>query len=153
MKLDTTERLHFQFSLSCTGEGNGNPLQYSCLENLRDGGPRWAAVYGVSQSRTQLKRLSSSSSSSIFYILRSSSNGSDLTHRVLDFPCLSSVTQFQHFLVMGPWASHLIALASVFSSVSRVIIHSNEVMHAKGITQGLVGSKCSICGIRILSIV
>ena len=62
MKLDTTERLHFQFSLSCIGEGNGNPLQYSCLENLRDGGPRWAAVYGVSQSRTQLKRLSSSSS-------------------------------------------------------------------------------------------
>ena len=55
-----TERLHFHFSLSCTGEGNGNPLQCSCLENPRDGGAWWAAVYGVSQSRTRLKRLSSS---------------------------------------------------------------------------------------------
>ena len=53
-----TERLHFHFSLSCIGEGNGNPLQYSCLENPRDGGVWWAAVYGVAQSRTQLKRLS-----------------------------------------------------------------------------------------------
>ena len=57
-----TERLHFDFSLSCIGEGNGNPLQYSCLENPRDGGAWWAAVYGVAQSRTWLKRLSSSSS-------------------------------------------------------------------------------------------
>ena len=59
---DTTERLHFHFSLSCIGEGNGNPLQCSCLENPRDGGASWAAVYGVTESRTQLKRLSSSSS-------------------------------------------------------------------------------------------
>ena len=57
-ELDTTEQLHFHFSLSCIGEGNGNPLQCSCLEN-----PWWAAVYGVPQSRTQLKRLSNSSSS------------------------------------------------------------------------------------------
>ena len=57
---DTTERLHFHFSLLCTGEGNGNPLQYSCLENPRDGGTWWAAVYGVAQSRTRLKQLSSS---------------------------------------------------------------------------------------------
>ena len=55
----TTERLHFDFSLSCIGEGNGNPLQ--CLENPRDGGAWWAAVFGVAQSRTRLKRLSSSS--------------------------------------------------------------------------------------------
>ena len=60
---DRTEWLHFHFSLSCIGEGNGNPLQYSCLENPRDGGAWWAAVYGVAQSRTWLKRLSSSSSS------------------------------------------------------------------------------------------
>ena len=60
---DTTEWLHFPFSLSCIGEGNGNPLQCSCLENPRDGGAWWAAVYGVAQSRTWLKRLSSSSSS------------------------------------------------------------------------------------------
>ena len=61
---DTTEQLHFHFSLSCIGEGNGNPLQCSCLENPRDGGAWCAAVYGVAQSRTRLKRLSSSSSSS-----------------------------------------------------------------------------------------
>src|SRR5574337_472018 len=59
---DTTERLHFHFLLSCIGEGNGNPLQCSCLENPRDGEAWWAAVYGVTQSRTRLKRLSSSSS-------------------------------------------------------------------------------------------
>ena len=59
------EQLHFHFSLSCTGEGNGNLLQCSCLENLRDGGAWWAAVYGVTQSRTQLKRLSSSSSNCV----------------------------------------------------------------------------------------
>ena len=59
---DTTERLRFHFSLSCIGEGNGSPLQCSCLENPRDGGAWWAAVYGVAQSRTRLKRLSSSSS-------------------------------------------------------------------------------------------
>ena len=59
---DTTEQLHFHFSLSCIGEGNGNPLQCSCLENPRDGGAWWAAVYGVAQSQTQLKWLSSSSS-------------------------------------------------------------------------------------------
>ena len=59
---DTTERLHFPFSLSCIGEGNGNPLQCSCLENPRDGGAWWAAIYGVTQSWTRLKRLSSSSS-------------------------------------------------------------------------------------------
>ena len=60
---DTTEWLHFIFSLSCIGEGNGNPLQCSCLENPRDGGAWWAAVSGVAQSWTWLKRLSSSSSS------------------------------------------------------------------------------------------
>ena len=60
---DTTERLHFHFSLSCIGEGKGKPLQCSGLENPRDGGAWWAAVYGVAQSRTRLKWLSSSSSS------------------------------------------------------------------------------------------
>jgi len=62
---DTTERLHFHFSLSCIEEGNGNPLQCSCLENPRDGGAWWAAVYGVAQSWTWLKRLSCSSSSNL----------------------------------------------------------------------------------------
>ena len=54
-KSDTTEQLHFHLLLSCIGEGNGNPLQCSCLENPRDGGALWAAVYGVTQSRTRLK--------------------------------------------------------------------------------------------------
>ena len=62
LESDTTERLHFHSSLSCVGEGNGNPLQCSCLENPRDGGAWWAAVCGVAQSWTRVKRLSSSSS-------------------------------------------------------------------------------------------
>ena len=65
LRSDTTEWLHFPFSLSCIGEGNGNPLQCSCLENPRDGGAWWAAVYGVTQSRTRLKQLSSSCSSRV----------------------------------------------------------------------------------------
>ena len=52
---DTTKSLHFHFSLSCIEERNGNPLQCSCLENPRDGGAWWAAVYGVAQTRTRLK--------------------------------------------------------------------------------------------------
>ena len=67
-ELDTTARLHFHFSLSCTGEGTGNPLQCSCLENPRDRGAWWAAIYGVAQSQTRLKGLSSSSSSNKFLV-------------------------------------------------------------------------------------
>ena len=60
---NTTDKLHFHFSLSCIEEGNGNPLQCSCLENPRDGGAWWAAIYGVAQSLAGLKQLSSSSNS------------------------------------------------------------------------------------------
>ena len=67
---DTTERLHFHFSLSCIGEGNGNPLQCSCLENPRDREAWWAAIHWVAQSWTWLKRLSSSSSSKTFRVER-----------------------------------------------------------------------------------
>ena len=77
LESDTTERLHFHFSLSCIGEGNGNPLQCSCLGNPRDGGAWWAAVCGVAQSRTRLKRLSSSSSRTVarrLYILETARN-------------------------------------------------------------------------------
>ena len=70
-ELDTTEWIHFHFSLSCIGEGNSNPLQCSCLENPRDSGAWWAATYGVAQSRTWLKRLSSSNS---IYSIMSSAN-------------------------------------------------------------------------------
>ena len=80
LELDTTEQLHFHFSLSCIGEGNGNPLQCSCLENSRVGGAWWAAVYGVAQSQTQLKQLSSSSSNLLLIF-----NGQTK-------PCLSEIT-------------------------------------------------------------
>ena len=66
---DMTERLHFHFSLPCIGGGNGNPLQCSYLESPRDGGAWWAAVYGVAQSWTRLKQLSSSSSSMVILYL------------------------------------------------------------------------------------
>ena len=75
---DTTERLHFHFSLSCTGEGNGNPLQCSCLENIRDRGAWWAAISGVAQSWTRLKQLSSNSSSNIISLTCHSSSFSSL---------------------------------------------------------------------------
>ena len=84
-RLDTTEQLHFDFSLSCIGEGNGNPLQCSCLENPRDRGAWWAAVYGVSQSRTRLKRLSSSSNSNCISCWK-------LLHSCLQCPLSSHVT-------------------------------------------------------------
>ena len=67
---DTTERLYFRFSLSCIGEGNGSPVQWSCLENPRDGGAWWAAVYGVAQSRIRLKRVSSTSGSEVISGIR-----------------------------------------------------------------------------------
>ena len=66
---DRTELFHFHFSLSCIGEGNGNPFQYSCLENPRDGAAWWVAIYGVTQSWIRLKRLSSSSSVKEFTII------------------------------------------------------------------------------------
>ena len=75
-----TERLHFHFSLSCIGEGNGNPLQCSCLENPRDGGAWWVAVYGVAQSRTRLKRLSSSSLSLLQQIFLTQESNRGLLH-------------------------------------------------------------------------
>ena len=62
-ELNRAQWLHFHFSLSYIGEGNGNPLQCSCLENPREGGAWWAAIYGVAESQTRLKQLSSSSSS------------------------------------------------------------------------------------------
>ena len=80
LESDRTERLHFHFLLSCIGEGNGNPPQCSSLENPRDEGAWWAAVYGVTQSWTRLKWLSSSRSSSndsnglCFWLLRRTFN-------------------------------------------------------------------------------
>ena len=112
---DTTERLHFHFSLSCTGEGNGNPLRYSCLENPRDKGAWWAAVYGVAQSRTRLTRLSSSSSSSssgicrvffvvVIVIVSFHSQGLSLLSQMAGFPFKAEnlyCTHTPHFLHPG----------------------------------------------------
>ena len=89
LESDTTEQLHFHFSLSCIGEGNGNPLQCSCLENPRDRGAWWAAVYGVAQSRTPLKQLSSSV----------------LLKMLLVFACAGSSLLLGLFSGCGAWAS------------------------------------------------
>ena len=88
-ELDMTERLPFHFSLSCIGEGNGNSLQCSCLENPRDGGAWQAAIYGVAQSQTRLKwrSSSSSSSSSSSRVQRHHSFSSESTSRILCLPC------------------------------------------------------------------
>ena len=103
---DTTERLPFNFSLSCIGEGNGNPLQCSCLENPRDGEAWWAAVYGVAQSQTRLKRLSSSSSSGSPRKVLSGSHPSA--------PSLNSSVTFNH-------RCHLIELQQC--SLDRFVLH------------------------------
>ena len=85
-----TERLHFHFSLSCIGEGNGNPLQCSCLENPGDGGAWWAAVSGVAQSRTRLKQLSSSSRNGFISLVRSQREG------VSSIPVIHSRVDYSH---------------------------------------------------------
>ena len=84
---DTTERLHFHDSLSCIGEGNGNPLQCSCLENPRDGGAWLAPIYGVAQSQTRLTRLSSSSIPSYGILLVAVGNGTVSLVSLSDFSC------------------------------------------------------------------
>ena len=94
---DTTERLHFPFSLSCIGEGNGTPLQCSCLENPRDRGAWWAAVYGVTQSRTWLKWLSSSSSSSCPVHVFSSVHTPGLHSALLPSFVLVHIPENHHF--------------------------------------------------------
>ena len=96
-----TERLHFHFSLSCIGKGNGNPQQYSCLENPRVGGAWWAAVYGVAQSWTRLTRLSSSSSSSSMPILTSYIQLNIRPTR----PSRPHMTVLQEYTGQEPWLS------------------------------------------------
>ena len=94
LESDTTERLHFHFSLSCIGEGNGSPLQCSCLENPRDGEAWWAAVSGVAQNRTRLKRLSSSGSSRLF-----------LSYHFSKINCSASYKFIEVWLHMALWGS------------------------------------------------
>ena len=106
------ERLHFHFSLSCIGEGNGNPLQCSCLENPRNGEAWWAAVYGVTQSRTRLKWLSSSSSAhpesvpSNFHLIslfRFVANPSRIVHMLFTVFSSSSFFQFWNENIQESW--------------------------------------------------
>ena len=103
---DMTERLHFHFSLSCIGEGNGNPLQYSCLENPRNGGARWAAIYGVAQSRTRLKRLSPAAALLKGALFRFSCIGNHQKISLKYRFCLVGLTSSQlplcHWLRSGP---------------------------------------------------
>ena len=112
----TTERLHFHFSLSCIGEGNGNPLQCSCLENPRDGGDWRAAIYGVAQSRTQLKWLSTR-----YHIRRESKRGTVRTVTPINsesicksFFCLSHMRM--HTRKKGLWVIHSLWVFSIFPS-------------------------------------
>ena len=104
---DMTEWLSFHFSLSSTGEGNGNPLQCSCLENPRDRGAWWAAVYGVAQSRTRLKRLSSSSMA--YY--------------------LSSVLKMSHYFLQALHLPHFLSLNLWYLLLESFIYHCLCVAH------------------------
>ena len=101
LESDTTEQLHFHFSISCIGEVNGNPLQCSCLENPRDGGAWWAAIYGVARSRTWLKRLSSSSSSKIY------KSGKQRSHykRVVNLKNVQNVAPLAYYQIIKFWGS------------------------------------------------
>ena len=92
--LDTTEWLRFHFSLWCIGEGNGNPLQCSCLENPRDRGAWWGAIYGVAQSRTRLKRLSSSSRWSLAWFISVLSETKQIKLKQIDTREKESTAQF-----------------------------------------------------------
>ena len=113
---DTTERLPFHFSFSCIGEGNGNPLQCSCLENPRDWGAWWAAVYGLAQSRTRLKWLSSSRKTSLLCQLNVS-NGAFHTFAVLKIlKCVFSPV-YAHRLIYNQFHYHLV-VKSLFSVIS-----------------------------------
>ena len=96
---DTTEGLHFHFSLSCIGEGNGNPLQCSCLENPRFGGAWWAAVYGVAQSLTRLKQLSSGSKNTQTWAFNTTLEKANKTQRA---PGLAYRIQRRHITLRIP---------------------------------------------------
>ena len=86
--------LEFTQTHSCIGEGNGNPLQCSCLENPRNGGAWWVVIYGVAQSRTRLNRLSSSSSMSIESVMPSN-------HLILCCPLLLIPSIFPNLRVFS----------------------------------------------------
>ena len=124
-----TKQLHFLFSLSCIGEGNGNPLQCSCLENPMDRGAWWAAIYGVAQSRTRLKRLSSSSSSKSYCDSVSLKPVCFLILQYFHSIIITIVVTTHHFIY---WKSFL--LSSTSSSFSFFFfflkLHTEMITHA-----------------------
>ena len=111
------EGLHFHFSHSCIGEGNGNPLQYSCLENLRDGGALWAAIYGVAQSQTQLKRLSSSSA------ILANSSWAPCQARWVIWSCLTIASWGKYcFYLYGRWGNCGLWMSEVVRLLSNEVV-------------------------------
>ena len=132
---DMTERLHFHFSLSCTGEGNGNPLQCSCLENPRDGGAWWAAVCGVAQSQTRLKRLSRSSKllkiNNYFSTLNPSQRTEVLQSSLLTYSSIYLVQWFfskSRQILLTQWLSSKGIIFSVFNpSKAKLLVSSQRV--------------------------
>ena len=121
---DTTEWLHFHFSLSCIGEGNGNPLQCSCLENPRDGGAWWAAVYRVTQSQTRLKRLSSSRL--VYYLVQWFFLNDYITFLFFQSPvdgCLGCLQFFSLFKQFGDKHFFALALKHMWEDKFRARIH------------------------------
>ena len=120
------ERLHFHFSLSCLGEGNGNSLQCSCLDNPRDGGAWWAAVYGVAQSRIRLKRLSSSSSRSISLCFKAPRRSAHLKRHLKRLPAASLCAPI--YLLLR--SSHLVPWDSCSASHSPAVLRPAHVLNA-----------------------
>ena len=121
-----TEWLHSHFSFSCIGEWNGNPLQWFCLENPREGGACWATVYGVSQSRTRLKQLSSSSSS-----LRNSQESSPTPQferinssalSILYGTTLTSIYDYWKTIALPIWIIVSKAMSLLFNMQSRFVV-------------------------------
>ena len=136
-----TERLHFHFSLSCIGEGNGNPLQCSCLENPRDGGAWWAAIYGVAQSRTRMKRLSSSSNRGWTVLL------------CIPIPMCSTLTLYtkrklhQYFLTGKDWVLFSSLPLSLFFSLSLFPSHPLKTVSPQ--KSSLSSSSYHACGVPL----
>ena len=126
-ELDTTERLHFHFSLSCIGEGNGNPLQCSCLENPRDRGAQWSSVYGVAQSRTQNCSVLAAATAAWTQYVTGQSFIKSLVTLITD---LSILDWFRHTVVPG--ARNLGAL----------VYRKFQDSFQKGINEHLAGDAC-----------
>ena len=153
-----TERFHFDFSLSCIGEGNGNPLQCFCLENPRDGGAWWASVYGVAQSQTWLKWLSSSSSIrfhiwsciSMFFLslfLLSFSISYSHTSYILFQASISAVVFSEHQVILLWWSKLLYPVSAISLSVQFCDTDEVEAFpgDASGKEPACPGRRCKRC--------